>query len=278
MTEPDLTLAPGISTCIVRPNKFEPVHHLPMIADAGFRCIELNCNNGSGDFSWDRPRMVRNLQRTARQTGVAICAVHAEGAFLPPPDPARRRVAVDLARTFADLAAELGAPVVTIHAGLPPGVEHADAMAILRDTLAELQEHALSLPCRFGWENEARGLDPAEHGRMLHDLDADAFGFVLDTGHANMQGTTPEHLRHSGDRLLHLHLNDNDGTRDQHILPGAGTVDWPGFAAYLAQVAYTGPLMLEALARERQDELETVLQEAAASLRWLQDGRRDACR
>ena len=47
MTRTTNSLSLGLSTCIVRPNKFDPATHLPAFAAAGFEWIELNCFLGS---------------------------------------------------------------------------------------------------------------------------------------------------------------------------------------------------------------------------------------
>ena len=264
-----LHLTPGISTCIVRPSRFDPATHLPLIAEAGFSCIELNCNCGSDDFPWDRPAAVEELARIAADTGVGIFSVHAVGGNLPPTDKHRRRTAIDLTRTFADLVAELGALVVPIHVGLPQGRERERAEACLRETLAELADHVLTMPCMFGWENGAQGLTAQEHLSWLRELNPGAFGFVLDTGHAHLNGDQNPYLDLAGLRLCDLHLNGNAGDHDSHVIPGQGTIPWGGFDDRLAATGYTGPLMLEVEARDRQDELAAALREARESLRVL---------
>ena len=47
------------------------------------------------------------------------------------------------------------------------------------------------------------------------------------------------------DRLLVTHLHDNDGSADQHRLPGQGKADWPGIVHTLKQSRYAGTLNLE---------------------------------
>ena len=60
-------------------------------------------------------------------------------------------------------------------------------------------------------------------------------GACLDVGHAHYQGSSPSHcwVEVLGPRLRHLHLHDNDGSSDQHLATGAGTIDWPPLFAAL---------------------------------------------
>ena len=30
-----------------------------------------------------------------------------------------------------------------------------------------------------------------------------------------------------GDRIVSMHVHDNHGTKDEHLWPGDGTIDWP---------------------------------------------------
>lgn len=263
----DLHFAPGISTCIVRPNRFEPATHLPMIAAAGFSCIELNCYLGTDDFQWDRATHVRELRRVADDTGVSVYAVHAEGGLGGYRGPRSEQLAIDSHRAYADLATELGAPVVTMHAGLSGEDQtSSDELAASLDGLAH---HVLDMPCRFAWENAALGLPPAAHLEWIRRLHPGSFGFVLDTGHSHRAGTTDAHLDACAGLLCDLHINDNNGTADEHRLPGSGGIRWHGFIDKLERADYVGPLMLEVLATERQDVLPRVLADARASLEFI---------
>lgn len=270
-----LYLAPGISTCIVRPQRFDPATHLPLIADAGFKCIELNCYLGSDDFAWDMPAAAQELGRVAADTGVNIFAVHAAGGVAGLRGGHSHELALDLCKVYADLAADLGAPVVTMHAGLDQGKDTAKATRRLRQTLDELSRHVVGMPCRYAWENTAQGLSPAEQLAWLRDLDPAAFSFVWDTGHSNIGGTTQAYLDDCRGLLCDLHLNDNAGDRDAHQLPGYGTFPWANFGEALESCEYVGPLMLEVLARDRQDDLPAVLREARLSIDHMMDAAAD---
>ncbi|MBI2440635.1 MAG: TIM barrel protein [Lentisphaerae bacterium] len=266
-----LHLAGGISTCFSRldfshPNAFEPSRHLPLLAQTGFKCIELNLYLGGLDFAWDRPERLRELAAAASDNGIRIYSVHAVGDWVTQVEPQRRRLMIDLAKASADVAAMLGASVIPFHAGLPQGLERAEGEAVLRDVLAELEAHVLSCSCAFGWENEAMGLTAEEHLAWIRRYRPGAMGLVLDTGHSNLVGDTDRYLAVAGLRLSGLHLNDNHGSSDDHMLPGLGTAAWEGFTGKLLRTGYIGPLMLEIHDFARQHELPAVLRDAAASL------------
>lgn len=272
----ELRRAPGISTCFVRPGMFEPAEHLPLVAEAGFKCIELNCYAGSSDFLYDHAHKVEELLKAVDETGVAVYSVHAPGGLLDLPGRGilAGRGALDMAKFFADLTVGLGAQVTVVHSVAVPGREAAAADASVRDCMLELQEHALPLPCVFGWENGWPGHPAGEHLAWVRDLNPGAFGFVLDTGHSNIDGNTDDYLPGCGLRLCGLHLNDNDARSDQHVIPGQGSLDWEGFMDKLDAAGYGGPMMLEVQPPGYEDDLPRLLREARQSIEFIRAGGR----
>ena len=82
--------------------------------------------------------------------------------------------------------------------------------------------------------------------QYLSRLDKNFFGACLDTGHLNMFGGKPaDAIRSLGSRLKVLHIHDNDGIKDQHLIPYMGNADWGGFFEALEEVRYPGTLNLE---------------------------------
>ncbi len=70
-------------------------------------------------------------------------------------------------------------------------------------------------------------------------------GFCYDVGHRNYLTPEIDYLEKYGNRLLALHLHDNDGTEDQHLLPFDGTVNWKKEMSAIKNTAYRGSLTLE---------------------------------
>jgi len=65
---------PGISTGLWDP--FDPARHLPLIAAAGFRAIELNLYRGVGHFDASRPANLRQLRQVADDLGLVVWSIH----------------------------------------------------------------------------------------------------------------------------------------------------------------------------------------------------------
>ena len=89
--------------------------------------------------------------------------------------------------------------------------------------------------------------DPRIIARLVERTDSRWFGWCLDTGHANCFGYRPEVLGECAVVPLSLHLQDNHGElRDEHLIPGEGTVDWDAMVRSLRKVGYAGDCVLEA--------------------------------
>lgn len=75
-------------------------------------------------------------------------------------------------------------------------------------------------------------------------------GICWDTGHANqMKLNQRRAIEVMGGRIKCLHLNDNHyGTRDEHLLPFMGDVDWDGVVQALVDTGYAGTLNYETVA------------------------------
>ena len=247
-------LAPAISTAVLCGEPIDPPRHLPVIAKAGFRIIELNLAPGvEASLDWNDREKVRQLKSVAGDVGVAIWSVHVRTApnHLASLDEMLRCEAVDVMKQTLDLAAELGAAVVPFHTGLAPHqvADGSRSREAFEQSLDAFCMHARSLPCVPGWENAPSGwvtFEPREIVEIVRARPTDELGFVFDTGHANLEGgDADQYLPAIGDRLTSVHLDDNRGAEDEHLLPGDGAVDWPATIARLKQCDYTGPVMLE---------------------------------
>ena len=88
---------------------------------------------------------------------------------------------------------------------------------------------------------------------LTEEAGFDAFGFCFDVGHALITcQNIPRFIRMLGHRLTNLHIHDNNGLDDLHIVPytcltkGQNTVcDWSGFISALKEIGYKGDLCFE---------------------------------
>ena len=88
--------------------------------------------------------------------------------------------------------------------------------------------------------------DPRTIAKLAQAVDSEWFGWCMDVGHANCFGFGPSVLRECVVPPRSLHLQDNHGAGDEHLIPGDGTVDWEGTVAALKAMGYDGDCVLEA--------------------------------
>lgn len=101
---------------------------------------------------------------------------------------------------------------------------------------------------------------------MIREIGNSQLGILLDTGHMHVNGEDlAEGAAKLGPLLGHVDLDDNDGSADSHLAPGAGSIDFAPFAAALRQVGYAGYVAAE-LGMQYVVDPEPV---AAASLAWM---------
>lgn len=71
-------------------------------------------------------------------------------------------------------------------------------------------------------------------------------GICWDFGHARLMDIDQrEALRYMGKRLKATHVADNNGLKDDHILPFQGDIDWRGILPVLHEIGYEGDLTYE---------------------------------
>jgi len=75
--------------------------------------------------------------------------------------------------------------------------------------------------------------------------------FCIDTGHTFLWGTDPaEVIEMLKDRVYHLHIDDNLGEEDDHLIPGEGKIQWRRVKGALEHIGYTGFLVYELMPAE----------------------------
>jgi len=170
-------------------------------------------------------------------------------ADIAPADPAKFEEAMAVMRRWIDLFNALGVKAGVLHAG-GDGLRAAGwpeerifeqrVEAVLR--VAEYARGGPMLICLENLTAKSGIAGAAELIRIADAAGADNVALCLDTGHANMSGIdNASFIRRAGPKLQALHIADNLGCHDDHMLPyGRGTVKWPEVMKALREVAYHG--------------------------------------
>lgn len=152
---------------------------------------------------------------------------------------------------WLELYEAIGIEQAVLHCDSIAGEPELSPEAVLERNLAvlrQVQEGAKGMKIRICLENLTRVCRDVDALVWLVDrLDSDRFGICLDTGHLNIcGGNQAEFIRKAGKRLTALHIADNEGERDQHMMPfGRGNVDFEQVVRALREVDYHGLFNLE---------------------------------
>lgn len=79
---------------------------------------------------------------------------------------------------------------------------------------------------------------------FFHDLNTE-IGIVLDVAHTNLNNQIIDFIEQFSEKIIHMHLSDNQGARDQHLGIGYGKLDWQSFAKAVKEAQYDKLLMIE---------------------------------
>jgi sugar phosphate isomerase/epimerase len=163
------------------------------------------------------------------------------------PNESRRRKNIDTLKRWLELYSALGVKAAVLH---PGGAETKSAAEKKRQdearlkSLRELCAFAKGGPVTICLENLMMNYRRAgDLVKTIKDCGSPSnLGICLDTGHLNVtKGDQTEFIKKAGKLLKALHIADNLGSYDDHLLPfGKGTVDWPAVMSALKKNGYNG--------------------------------------
>ena len=229
--------------------------YLRRIAAAGFTHVHW-CHEWNTDHEYGSAE-IGSIQKCFTECGLKLLDLH--GSVWKTrrwfaTDEAERRAGVALVRNRIEMTARLGGQTVVMHA-------QPDLLDPLRRSLDELQPVARQYGIRIAIENEVQFSVPRQ---LLREYQSEFLGLCYDSGHGNIADRRGlDELATLTDRLIALHLHDNDGTADQHKLPFTGTVDWPRLAQLIARSSYRQCISLEVVMRHSGIGEELVFLERA---------------
>ncbi len=217
---------------------------LRIISEAGFDGIQW-IHQWSTDFIYTAPE-IRQIAKWLKKFNLRLFDLHgtigAEKKWYSEIGY-EREAGVEIVKNRIDMTLELGGNVVVMH--VPRLIqENYSKWKQLRRSLDELEKYCTGKNARIAIENlffdEFNGIS-----ELMGEYSPDYLGICYDSGHGNMGGRGLEHLAKFADRLISLHLHDNNGFDDQHKPLFSGTVDWEKLSSIIAKSSYDGPLTLE---------------------------------
>jgi L-ribulose-5-phosphate 3-epimerase len=244
---------------------------LELLAGSGYQGIALTLDHVH--FDPFAPELnVRAAQLRARLDDLGLgCVVETGGRFVldrrrkhfPSLVSEGRERRIELVRRAIDIAAELGAPAVSLWSGAAPeGIERSVAWDRLRAGCDELLRHAALRDVTLGFEPEP--------GMMVERLDDFEFlrqelgnpgrlGLTLDLGHCVCLETEPVAwcVRRAAPWLVHVHADDMRRGVHEHLMFGEGDLDLGPALWTLGDIGFEGMVAVE-LSRHSHSAHDTV--------------------
>ena len=218
-----------------------PEPYLRRIAEARFSHVHW-CHQWNTDFIYTDPE-IEQIRKWLGEFGLRLNDLHGSAGVEKKWLSAReheRLAGVELVRNRIEMAARLSSDVVIMHAGGAPEWDS------LRRSLDALEPFARSRNVRIAIENG----DFELIRQALAAYRPDYLGLCYDSGHGNVGAANGlDHLESLKDRLISVHLHDNDGSADQHQIPFMGTVNWQRLAGIIAASSYRKYVSLESIMR-----------------------------
>ena len=236
------------STCVF-PKEYPADAAIRRLAALGFEGVDIafdyyadspDCPfRGDGWEAW-----AQDLRRLAEECGVTCRHAHAPGDFANHSETMRRCFAA---------CQILGVRYMVIHP-----INLNDDKKALEDEEEFMAKNLAALPPLLRWAEECGVVilvenlpwsackHPCVCARLVEEVNHPNFGWCYDTGHANAKGLCAKTLLDVKHVPLSLHIHDNLGRRDDHSLPGDGTIDWKEFLDVLLEIGYKGDVVLEA--------------------------------
>ena len=227
-------------------SKGSPQEDLKLISEAGYSHVHW-CHQWNTDFLYSTSE-IDQIEAWFKEYGLQLTDLHASagkeknwGSLLE----YERQSGVELIANRIEMTARLGADVIVMH--FTPQIYNDDTYeqgwAQMRKSLDELKPIADTCGVRIAMENGKDNFDLLE--RVFSEYPAEYVGLCYDCGHGNMATDGIDRFDTIKDRLICLHLHDNDGEKDQHKLLFTGTLDWEKLAGLIAASGYTKWVQME---------------------------------
>ena len=273
-------MQPGISTHVFFSQRLNP-GLLDGLRKAGARSVEIFAARHHFDYT-DRAA-VREIGLWFRANGVSATlhqplylsdradaqwSRHVEANLnLIDPEKSRRIAAMDEVKRAIECAEQIPMTACVLHLGQKDETWNPRALENSLTAIEHLQAFAHPLGVSLLLENLQNEITTPEHlVEIVRVGHFDRVGFCFDVGHAHL--VAPE--RNTGvdaafvlmrPRIRQLHLHDNHGAKDDHLWPGAGSIDWANVPGVL-EIAYQPEESPEAVAAKSSSAFDLLARAA----------------
>lgn len=195
-----------------------------------------------------------NIEKTKKLLNkYKLHAVGHTAWYLPIGSPSRtfREASVIEAVRYVAVFSKLDVRFVTIHGNWPPGLfSTEEGITFQVESLKKIVRQAKKHNIAIMYEPIDKQQDNIENVSKILKRVPELY-LHIDIGHAMLHGRKPEEfIRKFHKRLKHIHLHDNDGSKDLHLPMGTGNVNWESLIKVLKKY-YDETITLEIFSPDR---------------------------
>ena len=262
----------------------DPFKQFVSLAEAGFTHLHL-CYLWYTDAYYEKPE-IEFIRKAIRESGLTLLDLHGSHGIQKcwySEEEFRRQAGVLLVKNrieTLDALEGIGSLIVHIPTLRTTATPEERAGFLrkarqLRRSLDELMPVLEKYDRRIAVENCFN--DTFEIFRdLMANYPPERLGIVYDSGHGNYgEAKGIDNLWELRDRLIAIHLNDNDGTADMHQPPFYGNVAWEKMARLIVNSSYKLPLNFEISMKHTPFNVEGLDVQPESNIRAFLD---DACR
>ena len=143
------------------------------------------------------------------------------------PDENKRQKIIMSHVSFIENLGDTDCFTYTVHLGeRHAGFTKAHLYEQVRKSLDSLLPAAEKNSIKIAMENMIDYDTSVELAELAAEYNHPNLGLCLDTGHAHVKEGLENAIDNMKDYLVTCHLHDNDGSSDQHLPPGYGSIEW----------------------------------------------------
>lgn len=121
------------------------------------------------------------------------------------------------------------------------------------DRFIKLADYAQKCGIKIALENTRI---PGYLEYIIENVGYDNVGICFDAGHCHAHFKDNFDFLKFKNKIFAVHLHDNFGELDEHLLPFDGTVNWPWVTKMLKEAEYSGPVTLELCYRKEYTKID----------------------
>lgn len=243
-------------------SKFPFEERYKIMKSHGFSCADFSMADTLSDlYNVSETEFEKNLlheKELSEEAGIEISQVHGPWRW-PPQDTteAERAERIEKMKKSIRGTAVLGCKNWVIHPIMPFGIEDIGTdnavktwdmnLTFMSELLVTAKEYGIIINLENMPMTRFSLATPSDILRFVREINDNSFKICLDTGHVSVfpELSPANAVRELGSEIHTLHVHDNRGRTDEHLMPYSGIINWEDFGRALNDIGFDGAFSFE---------------------------------